>query len=389
MFKDFGTNILGSVVLVAALQLGVYPYLAKVNSPEEYGILLTLMGIVNIIIVSLGNLNNIRLVQHIEYVKRKVQGDFNVILIGSLLFGSLCLYIINRLFVKVDDITIALLILILLVGICRSYYSVAYRLKLNFTMQMVLRFIITIGYIVGLIAVPLTIYWPLVFIVGEISGLVFILFTSDVIWEAIKVTPLFKQTLMKYIALIVAGLIGNLIVYLDRLVLYPTLGSAAVSTYTVASFFGKSVSLILIPIAGVLLGYYAQANFNMTRRLFWRINLLVAIFSGIFFVVSLFIAEWFTGLLYPTLIDSAYPYIILANVAAIIGATGSMTQPAVLRYSPMRWQIIIQIIHGLIYFIGGLILIHYFNILGFCIAAIGANLTRLLTLYWVGNRSLS
>jgi O-antigen/teichoic acid export membrane protein len=390
LFKDFGTSIIGSLVAVVSLQLLVYPYLARINSPEAYGIILTIMGIVNIIIVGLGtSLNNIRLVQNVEYMKHEIQGDFNVILIGILLIGSLILFIINQYFLPIDNITSALLIFTLMIGLCRAYFCVSYRLKLNFTLNMVCNCIIASGYVIGLIAAFFTSYWPLAFLLGEISGCIFIFFTTDILRESIKTTALFKQTLMKYLALIITGLIGNLIIYMDRLILYPTLGGEAVSTYTVASFFGKSLGLVLVPIAGVLLGYYAQKNFNMTRSLFWKINLAVAVFSLLFYFLSYFLANWFTGLLYPTLIESASPYIMLANIAAIIGAASSMTQPAVMRYSPMRWQIIIQLIYGVIYLVGGLVLLKYYFITGFCVAAIIASVTRLLALYWIGNRSTS
>lgn len=379
---------MGSLVTVAVLQLVVYPYLAKTNSAEAYGIILTLMGIVNIIIVSLGNsLNNIRLVQNTEYKNRNIEGDFNLILLGSLIIGSLVLYTINH-SMDIDEATTILLVLTLILGICKSYFSVTFRLQLKFTLQMFGSFITAAGFIIGLIAFFYTKYWPLAFLIAEIFSLGFIYLNSDILKESIKVTILFKQTFRKYLALISASMIGNLIVYLDRLLLLPTLGGEAVATYTVAAFFGKSLSLVLVPIAGVLLGYYAQQNFVMNRRLFWKINLAVIVFSILFFIFSLVMAEWFTGLLYPTLIDKAAQYIILANIAAIIGATGSITQPAVLKFSPIKWQIVIQIIHGFIYFIGGLILINYWQILGFCVAAIIANLVRLIILYWVGNHSI-
>ncbi|WP_027364661.1 lipopolysaccharide biosynthesis protein [Desulfotruncus alcoholivorax] len=389
LFKDFGTSIIGSLVVVASLQLLVYPYLARITSPETYGIILTFMGILNIIVVGLGNtLNNIRLIQNVEYIRRDIQGDFNVILIGTLLAGSLVLYIINQSLLARDNITVILLIFTLIVGICRSYFSVSYRLKLNFTMNMVFNCITASGYIIGLFAVAYTNYWPLAFLIGEISGFIFIFLTTNIIKESIKITCLFKPTLMKYIVLLFSGLMGNMIVYLDRLILYPTLGGDGVATYAVASFFGKSLGLVFSPIASVLLGYYAQKNFNMTRKLFWRINQVVTVFSIIFYFLSYFLANWFTSLLYPTLIDNASPYIMLANIAAIIGAAANMTQPALLRYSPLHWQIIIQIIYGAVYLVGGLILLKYYLIFGFCIAAIIASLTRLFALYYIGNRSV-
>ena len=80
------------------------------------------------------------------------------------------------------------------------------------------------------------------------------------------------MTLIKYIILIFTGLSTTLSTYLDRLIIYPLLGGDAVTVYTVASFFGKSLGIVMTPIAGVLLGYYAQRNFIMTKKKFWSIN---------------------------------------------------------------------------------------------------------------------
>ena len=60
--------------------------------------------------------------------------------------------------------------------------------------------------------------------------------------------------------------------YLDRLLLLPILGGSAVSVYTVASFAGKSLGVLMTPMAGVLLSYYAQKDYVMTRKTFWKIN---------------------------------------------------------------------------------------------------------------------
>ena len=141
----------------------------------------------------------------------------------------------------------------------------------------------------------------------------------------------------------------------------------------------------MTPIAGVLLGYYAQKNFAMNRKLFWIINSSVLIVSAAFFLVTVLLGEWFTGILYPELIEQSAPYMILANLASIINATASMTQPSVLKYAPTYWQIIIQCVYCIGYIGLGVIMMQKWGIMGFCVAALIANLLRLLLLYVLGN----
>jgi len=341
-------------------------------------------------VATLGNtLNNIRMISNAEYKKQGVQGDFKIILFGALIAGIVILLAVNRFLFVMHYVTNIILIATLIIALCRSYFSVEYRLFLNFNMSMICNVVIALGYVIGILIVHVTKLWPLAFLIGELSGFIFIFFTTDIMKEAVGKTILWKRTLSQYNTLIVSGLIGSLIVYLDRLILFPTLGGDAVATFSVASFFGKSLGLLFTPIAGVLLSYYSQLHFQMTRRLFWQINLFVLILSVIFYVITYFAAPWFTGLLYPTLIDRASPYIMLANLGAILAVASSMTQPAILRFSPMWLQIVVQVVYGSIYLFGGVILLKYYSITGFCVASIIANVIRLLILYWVGDRDIS
>ena len=83
---DFGINIIASGILTIMLQIVIYPLLASRYSDLEYGTILTIMGIMNIIIVTLGNsLNNVRLIQNKEYLDKNVTGDFNLLVIFALI----------------------------------------------------------------------------------------------------------------------------------------------------------------------------------------------------------------------------------------------------------------------------------------------------------------
>lgn len=383
---DFGTNILASLVVTFTLQILVYPLMARSVSVNEYGLVLTVMGIVNTIVVALGNtLNNIRLVQNQVYESIGEQGDFNIILILISTLGAISLIIIMMAFKYIGLLDITLLTLTVIFGILKSYYLVGYRLKLNFTFNLYCNLVITIGYIIGVLLFYITKTWILIFLTGEIFGCIFLFFTTEFLKEPIRITSIFKQTISKYMMLIVTGAIATALTYMDRLIIFPLLGGAAVSTFTVASFFGKSIGLVMIPIAGVLLGYYAQSDFKFTRKRFWVINFYVLIFSTLFLGISLVAAYWFTGVLYPTLIEAAKPYIFIANLASIIGVASSMVQPAVLKFAPMFWQIIIQVVYSILYIGVGVFMLKVYGIYGFCIAIILSNTVRLIFLYIIGD----
>ncbi|MEG0252382.1 MAG: hypothetical protein RR625_07115, partial [Christensenellaceae bacterium] len=85
-----------------------------------------------------------------------------------------------------------------------------------------------------------------------------------------------------------------------------------------------------------------------------------------------------------TLIESAVPYIQIANLAAIIGAVAAMAQPAVLQYCNTLWQVLIQVIFAAAYIVLGIWFMQLYGLMGFCVAALLANIIRLLLFYIIG-----
>ena len=72
--------------MTGILQIVVYPFLGSHMSADSYGLFLTLIGIVNIISVTLGNsLNNVRLLRDTTYKENKTTGDFNLINLGAVI----------------------------------------------------------------------------------------------------------------------------------------------------------------------------------------------------------------------------------------------------------------------------------------------------------------
>lgn len=118
---------------------------------------------------------------------------------------------------------------------------------------------------------------------------------------------------------------ASVLLYLDRLLLLPLLGGAIVTIYTVASLFGKCLGIVMTPIAGVLLGYYFQKNFSLSQKNFWKLNVSVLVLGGVFFLICFLCAEFFTGLLYKTVILAVHSYILSANFIAIWGGFNDST----------------------------------------------------------------
>lgn len=394
IYKDFALNILASVIITGISQLVLYPWLAKVYNPQTYGLILTVMGIGNVFVTAVGNsINNVRLLMEEEYKKNKFKGDFlPIIAIASIVSAILMAVYIQTTSIAIDLIACILLCAYVIIGSLRGYAVVAYRLKLDFRGNLICCIAIGVGQVVGLIITVLaknSSLWPLAFVLGEALAIPIIMKHSDILFEPYRITPLLGRTVKKLIALCATSLIANVLIYLDRIMLLPILGGDAVSTYTTASFFGKCLGILLTPMAGVLLGYYAQSGFSMTLEKFRKTNLVVLSGATLFYLVSLTLSKPITGLLYPSLIDSANDYLVIANLTAIVAAVGSMTQPAVLKFAPIRLQVYIQIGYCLIYLGGGYFGSQQGGLFGFSIAALVAVLMRLIALYILGEKHIA
>lgn len=384
--KDFIYNILASFALTGVLQIAVYPFLAYRFDAQEYGTLLTIMGIANTIAMALGNtLNNVRLIMNTKYDEKKLQGDFNFLLIIAIVLALVIAEIVAGVFVRLSPENLIGIGLYIIFLILRSYYCVQFRIVLNFKNMLFAFLISAMGYLFGLLLTYKTAIWTVPFVMGELFFCIYVVLYTDLYKEKYILTELFPETIKKYLILIVSGLVGNLLTYLDRLLIYPLLGGDAVTTYTVASMFGKSLGLVMTPIAGVLLGYYAQKDFVMNRRLFWGINGITFGISFLFILFAIPVSPFVLQILYPTVYEMALPYVFLANLAATINIMCSLTQSAILKFAPTWVQLIKDVVYVVSYIAGSLFLLGRFGLWGFCIAAIIANLLRLFTLCFIGN----
>lgn len=386
---DFGYNIVATMVVTIVLQLVVYPFLATFFSKETYGLLLTIMGIANIFVVSFGGgLNNVRLIHGSIYEEKKITGDFNILLLFSVSIGTIIFDIIVATQFKIDGVSLLFLSLYVLVGVVINYWTVSYRIIINYKSNLFYNVVLSIGYLIGIVVTKKTENWTIVFVLGEVLGLFFLLKTTFLYREKITVSELFPKTMKAFLVLVGTNCIANIVTYLDRIFLYPMLGGEQVTIYTVSSFVGKSVGLLITPIAGVLLSYYSQKSFKMTVKKYWTVNGITLFAGTLMGIIAVVIAPWITGVLYPTVIYEARDYLVIANVASIIGAITNIVSPSVLKFANIFWQIVVQIIYAMVYIGFGYIGMVYCGLQGFCIATLLVNLFRMLLLMIIGHISI-
>lgn len=387
LFNDFFYNLLASIIFTGTTQLIIYPLLAKWLNILEYGTLITSIGIINILIGTIGiSMNNTRLILNSKYNQKMYVGDFQLILVMLLPIPVILMFIIGFCYFKYSFFTNISCILLIIFSIFKQYYMVEYRLILNYKKIMCSNILAAIGLCIGIIFVKFNRnLWILPFLISEILSIIYVLKTTKIWREPLKRTYLFKSTLKQELIIMISLLFGHMLTYFDKLVLYPTVGAKAVSIYSVASFFGKSLAILMNPLASVLLGYFAQDVFSFTKRKYRIFSLIIISVSIIFMLISCLFSPIFTKMIYFSLYKESQKYIFIANTAAIITVSCNLLQTVVLKFSPSKFQIFKEIIYLFLYSILCLILIPKFELWGFCYAIFISNVIKFIVIFIMGD----
>ena len=383
---DVILSIIGSFFITGISQLIIYPNLSKDLGQVEFGSLLTLMGLSNVIGVVFGNsLNNIRLLKNIKYLDKGLNGDFKYILKKIIILSVIIMILVSIIFKKqVNTIDSILLIIITILIIYRGYLNVYYRLDLKYNMILLQMIITGVGYIIGLILFKVIKSWPIVFLTGEVGCFILTYYTTGYKVEECKKTELYNETKREFIQLLTSNLVVNVLLYADRLLINPILGAANVTIYYVASIVGKVFGIVLQPISSVMLTYISKDKKINKRKLFTKMVIIIIICGVIGYILIIPITPVIIGVFYPDNLRSALIYTNIANLSVILMIMGSLIQPFTLKFCPMNWQTRIQCIYAIFYLISSIILMNSNGLFGFCIAAAISNFIRVVLFIVIG-----
>ena len=389
---DFLLNLLAALILLFTTEFVVLPQLATRMSTDEYGQVLMLLGIITAVSSAFGNgLNNVRLILHHKYEVRGLCGDYNVILcffgaltlVLGIIAGSLCGMSLAKTFV--------MLILSLLGGV-RLYLSVAFRIRINYMGILLLNGILSLGYVIGLmvyLSADDREMWWMLFLFAEIISLGYLLCSTELFKEPLSRTPLFKEACKCFGWLGYLTLLGSLLNVMERNIILPVLGGEAVSILFVAMLTGKTVSYVAKPMGNVMLSYFAQTGFVMTRKKYWKIILATVITGVVCYLLSIGLSGWVIHHFYPGYKEIAMQMVIPATAIPILMMVGALAQPAVLRFAKLSILSFLQSLYVAVYIIVAVLLTKQYGVYGFCYAAIILALLRIFILWWLGLKSIN
>lgn len=378
ILKDSMWSIAGIVLMNVVAQFLIYPLWDRKLGSDEYGNILFLLSLMNIVAVSLGTaVNYSRMCNKGDHVKNR---SYLLILGGgAVVFGVTAILCKNLL--AMDLQTAGLFALLIGFTMWRFYADVEFRLSLNYKGYFLYYLLISLGYGIGAIGFLCTNQWVLALLPGELLGVAFVLWKGSVLRpDGLPSKDEFYNVGSVVLALFGSNLISNLIFNGDRLILKFFLGGTAVSIYYIASLIGKTAALVTTPLNSVLIGYLMRYKGTLKKRTISLMaggSIAISLIGMVgCFVVSIILLP----ILYPAAeYEAAKPFLWLANLAQIVYFVGNILTTVLLRFGKKQDQLWVNALYGVAFVLLCVpaTTIPGWGLWGFCIAYLATTVIRL------------
>ena len=384
ILSDMFINIIATSVPTLILQLIILPFLTGYMSDERYGLLVTILSLMNVIPATFGNvLNNIRLLNREDDETNTKIANYNILLLILTGINLLIVMLFSLFYDKqITMISISLNILVSIFWLMKEYYIVTFRLKIDYFAIMVCNFVMIIGYLVGLFFFLITGYWQLIYLLGYFLSLIYIFFKGDLWKEPFVISSEFKSLSFQTFLLISASFLSRVMTYADKLLIFPILGGVITSIYYAATLSGKIVSLAMTPLSSVILTYLSKTkgkNDQQFKLAF--ISGVVACIGG--YIICVLCTRPVLTLIYPQFVNEAMKYILITTGTTALQALISVINPFVMKFFDLKWQIAINGGTALSYVVLCVGLLSVFGLYGFCIGALLTNVFKIIFMLFI------
>lgn len=372
----------GMMVMQLVLQILIYPLINRIKGPEFSGDVLYLMGYVNILGPSIGQaLNTNRLVTRRVFDVRNGEYNLLVLILGAI-GASICLLLTHK---SINGLGSGLLFFVLmLITVERYYAEVEFRLSLNYKGYFIYYVLVAVGYLAGFGLYMLTDQWLLIFAVGECAALIYVYIIGGVYRPFMEIGPNPKKVFRNGTILVMSYLITNCALYLDRMILMNLVDGTAVTEYNAASLMGKTLLLVVAPINTVVISYLTKSEKNLNRKQFLKAVGAALILSAVFFAACQIGAPIFIRLMYPGQWAAVQPIIWMINIGQILSIASAFLFMVVLSFTSEQWQLLLQVLHIIVFTAIAIPMTKQGGMRGFAIAAMIANGLRILLVILLG-----
>lgn len=343
IFADSVHSTLGLVFMNAVLQLAVYPLWERKLGVGALGDILYLISLMSVFAVSMGaSVGHARMRKS---ANAKTHNTPYLIILGCAALVAMDIaFLISMLAgAELSFVETVLYGLLMCATMLRYYADVEYKLYLNYKKFFIYYLLIGTGYLVGILLFFLTKLWPLALLVGELSGLCYVLLRGRIFRiDDEPFTPELDSAARLVAVLFGAEIISTFIFNADRIILRSLIGSEAVADFYVASLFGKTVALLTVPLSGVIIGYLARYRGSLSARIMNTITALSGFGILLGTAACTLASHLIIPILYPNQSDVVKAYFISANLSQVLYFAANVVTVILLRFARSKYQLYVN-----------------------------------------------
>lgn len=377
LVNDSIWSISGLVIMNLIAQFFLYPFWDRYFGSEKYGTILYLISLMNVVSITLGSACT-----YTRITNSSSQKTSNTAYIVLLAFSSIVVFLfgIGICFINhksLSGLDAVFYVLLCILSLWRNYADVEYRLHINYKGYFCYYLTIGIGYIIGVFLMRSTGIWTLGLLPGEVLGLLFVMIKGNIfrIDEKISIS-LIKEPLRLFLVLSCSYFIDHLVYNGDRILLNHTSGGLAVSTYYIASLFGKTMSLITTPFNSVVSGYLAKHKGNLSIKMMNIFSILAVIGSIIATIICTIGSYIILPLLYPDLFPVAKNGVLICSFSQCIYFITNIISVIILRFSKSKYQVYMNLIYAFVFIFICIPASKFYGQFGFYVGLLITSLSR-------------
>lgn len=378
---DSSINIISNLIIVAVIQLFTFPLISKIENERDFAELIVYYGIALILATTFGNtLNNVRLLHNPtleNHIKNQV---FSKYYSWILIFNAIFFIIVFSFSDNGLGLNKLVFVIFSMLLTSRYYLQVYFREDLRYKNILITNVYVVIGYVIGIaIYYFIKSFYTLPFFIGETFGFTYLLTKTNVrfqIKNQVKIT--IDGILKDYINFSSINLIINVLNYLDRLILLPIIGPAAVTVYFIGSTASKMISLVTTPMNNVILSYLSLRTDSVSPKQFKKLLSFLMIFSLPSFFLIKYASLLMIYIIYRNYFDKVLTIIDLVTIIGLVSILNSIIHPFAMKVLKSKLLLFIQFGYAFFYVLLAIIGSYNYNLVGFCMATIVAMALKLI-----------
>lgn len=381
MLQDGILSIGAKCIFFLVLKGLIEPWMNRKLGDSAFGDYVVYYGYICIFAYSCGEaLNHIRVLN--QKTDKERSRDYRLIIIIEALLSALLLISFGCIAEQMKIGESILFGLTAIVLMLRLYSECVFRIEINYKKILFSSILMSAGYLLGYLLFQITGQWYVIFLIGETIA-VFYAALSGKLFQADKkkgVSETFLQTAKNAATLTGSYLISYALIYMDRFLVQYLLGSEQVSTYYIATTYGKCVALVIPPITAVLLSNISKGTIRLDKKM---VNKVVAGSLGavlFFFLAGLPASRVAIRILYPASYANCLPVMDIGNLAQIVYYSCSIVNMMAIRLCDMKLQVFVETAYAILYILFAIIGAATGGLIGLAVGTLGANILRFLLL---------